>query len=107
MYRGGTLIRPTIAYETWGTLAPDASNAILIFTGLSPSAHATLPRTRYFPGLSINGLLHVNSEIRAVSFTPSATYAVTCYFGFGATQSSLLVGFFQYLPSSGVTHVDA
>ena len=36
----GELISPTIAYETWGTLSSDHSNCILIFTGLSPSAHA-------------------------------------------------------------------
>ena len=30
----------TIAYECWGTLSENADNAILIFTGLSPSAHA-------------------------------------------------------------------
>jgi len=36
----GELVSPTIAYETWGTLSSDHSNCILIFTGLSPSAHA-------------------------------------------------------------------
>lgn len=36
----GHLISPTVAYETWGTLAPAGDNAVLIFTGLSPSAHA-------------------------------------------------------------------
>jgi homoserine O-acetyltransferase len=40
MYRGGTLLSPTIAYETWGALNHERDNAILIFTGLSPSAHA-------------------------------------------------------------------
>ena len=40
MHRGGILQTPTIAYETWGELNEDASNAVLIFTGLSPSAHA-------------------------------------------------------------------
>lgn len=38
--RGGTLPSYTLAYETWGTLNADASNAILILAGLSPSAHA-------------------------------------------------------------------
>jgi len=38
--RGGQLLGGRLAYETWGTLAPDASNAILIVTGLSPNAHA-------------------------------------------------------------------
>lgn len=40
MKRGGELHGARIAYETWGTLAPAADNAILIVTGLSPDAHA-------------------------------------------------------------------
>ena len=40
MHRGGCLESPTIAYETWGTLRGSGENAILLFTGLSPSAHA-------------------------------------------------------------------
>lgn len=40
MQRGGHLLRPTIAYETWGELNEARDNAVLIFTGLSPSAHA-------------------------------------------------------------------
>jgi homoserine O-acetyltransferase len=40
MHRGGFLESPTIAYETWGTLQGGGDNAILLFTGLSPSAHA-------------------------------------------------------------------
>lgn len=40
MHRGGTLTSPTMAYETWGSLNADKSNAILLFSGLSPSAHA-------------------------------------------------------------------
>jgi homoserine O-acetyltransferase len=40
MHRGGFLDSPTIAYETWGTLQGRGDNAILLFTGLSPSAHA-------------------------------------------------------------------
>jgi homoserine O-acetyltransferase len=41
MHRGGELESPTLAYETWGELNDSRSNAILIFTGLSPSAHAS------------------------------------------------------------------
>lgn len=41
MRRGGSLERPTIAYETWGKLNAARDNAVLIFTGLSPSAHAS------------------------------------------------------------------
>ena len=37
--RRGAITAPTFAYETWGELDARASNAVLIFTGLSPSAH--------------------------------------------------------------------
>ena len=40
MHRGGVLSGPTIAYETWGEPNRARDNAVLIFTGLSPSAHA-------------------------------------------------------------------
>ena len=40
MWRGGALHGARIAYETWGTLSPARDNAVLLFTGLSPSAHA-------------------------------------------------------------------
>ena len=35
----GTLETPSIAYETWGNLNKEKTNAVMIFTGLSPSAH--------------------------------------------------------------------
>jgi homoserine O-acetyltransferase len=41
MHRAGFIESPTLAYETWGELNAARDNAILIFTGLSPSAHAT------------------------------------------------------------------
>jgi homoserine O-acetyltransferase/O-succinyltransferase len=40
MWRGGALHGARIAYETWGHLNPARDNAILLFTGLSPPAHA-------------------------------------------------------------------
>ena len=40
MHRGGYLESPTVAFETWGTLNENRDNAVIIFTGLSPSAHA-------------------------------------------------------------------
>ena len=40
MHRGGSLDSPVIAYETWGALNDARDNAVVIFTGLSPSAHA-------------------------------------------------------------------
>jgi homoserine O-acetyltransferase/O-succinyltransferase len=39
-WRGGSLSEGRVAYETWGTLNAARDNAILLFTGLSPSAHA-------------------------------------------------------------------
>ena len=40
LWKGGTLSGAQIAYESWGQLNAERSNAILLFTGLSPSAHA-------------------------------------------------------------------
>src|SRR3984885_4188183 len=40
VWRGGTLHGAHIAYETWGELNPNRDNAVLLFTGLSPTAHA-------------------------------------------------------------------
>ena len=36
---GGELDRGTIAYETWGTLAPDHSNAVLVLHALTGDSH--------------------------------------------------------------------
>jgi len=41
MHRGGILQNGQVAYETWGQLNAQRNNAILLFSGLSPSAHAT------------------------------------------------------------------
>ena len=41
MHRGGQLQSPALAYETWGELNGARDNGILIFSGLSPSAHAS------------------------------------------------------------------
>lgn len=40
LHRGGELPGGVIAYETWGELNAAHDNAVLLFTGLSPSAHA-------------------------------------------------------------------
>jgi homoserine O-acetyltransferase len=40
MKRGGELRDARLAYETWGSLNAARDNAVLIMTGLSPSAHA-------------------------------------------------------------------
>jgi len=40
MWRGGQLHGARVSYETWGKLNESRDNAILLFTGLSPSAHA-------------------------------------------------------------------
>ncbi len=50
MHRGGVLQSPTVAYETWGDLTGNGENAVLLFTGLSPSAHATSSKKDPSPG---------------------------------------------------------
>lgn len=50
MRRGGVLNGVQIAFETWGELSPTRDNAVLIFTGLSPSAHAASSTADPTPG---------------------------------------------------------
>jgi homoserine O-acetyltransferase len=50
MRRGGELPLVELVYETWGTLAPDRDNVLLITTGLSPSAHARSSAADPTPG---------------------------------------------------------
>lgn len=40
MWRGGELPSVELAYETWGRANAQRDNVVLLFTGLSPSAHA-------------------------------------------------------------------
>ena len=40
MEHGGTLADPVIAFETWGEMNFQKDNGVLLFTGMSPSAHA-------------------------------------------------------------------
>ena len=47
---GGVLSEFDIAYETWGTLNQDRSNAILLHTGLSASSHAHSTELNSKPG---------------------------------------------------------
>jgi homoserine O-acetyltransferase len=47
---GGILKEFDIAYETWGTLNKDKSNAILLHTGLSASSHAKSHSRNQKPG---------------------------------------------------------
>ena len=47
---GGALREYDIAYETWGTLNKDKSNAILLHTGLSASSHAHSTEANPRPG---------------------------------------------------------
>jgi hypothetical protein len=49
-WRGGTLSEGRVAYETWGQLNGARDNAILLFTGLSPSAHAAASPQDPSPG---------------------------------------------------------
>lgn len=50
MRLGGILPNVQIAYETWGRLAADKHNVVLLFTGLSPSAHAASSPVDPMPG---------------------------------------------------------
>jgi homoserine O-acetyltransferase len=50
MWRGGALHGARIAYETWGTLNAARDNALLLFTGLSPPAHAASAEQDPSPG---------------------------------------------------------
>jgi len=50
LYRGGVLHGGRIAYESWGQLNAARDNAILLFTGLSPSAHAAATPANSAPG---------------------------------------------------------
>ncbi|MEO1582181.1 MAG: homoserine O-acetyltransferase [Pseudomonadota bacterium] len=49
-HRGGTLRQAELAYETWGQLNERASNCVVVFTGLSPSAHAASSPADPSPG---------------------------------------------------------
>jgi len=50
MHCGEHLDRPVLAYETWGELNARRDNAVLLFTGLSPSAHAASSAEVPVPG---------------------------------------------------------
>ena len=50
MRRGGVLHQARIAYETWGGLNQQRDNAVLLFTGLSPPAHARSSQANPAPG---------------------------------------------------------
>ncbi len=50
MKRGGELRDAQLAYETWGELNAARDNAVLILTGLSPSAHAASNAIDSSPG---------------------------------------------------------
>jgi len=47
---GGTLPDVTVAYETWGRLAPDASNAVLVCHAISGDSHAARHDAADVPG---------------------------------------------------------
>lgn len=50
MKRGGALHGARLAFETWGQLNDDRSNAVLILTGMSPDAHAAANTDNPAPG---------------------------------------------------------
>ncbi|MEN8170698.1 MAG: homoserine O-acetyltransferase [Pseudomonadota bacterium] len=50
MHRGGELPEVHITYECWGELSAEKDNAVLVFTGLSPTAHAASSPRDTTPG---------------------------------------------------------
>jgi homoserine O-acetyltransferase len=50
LFRGGVIEQPVVAYETWGRLNAARDNTVLLFTGLSPSAHAASSAADPKPG---------------------------------------------------------
>ena len=50
MRHGGVLPEVDVVYETWGRLTPERDNALLLLTGLSPSAHAASSAEDPSPG---------------------------------------------------------
>jgi homoserine O-acetyltransferase len=50
MRHGGVLPEVDIVYETWGRLSPERDNALLLLTGLSPTAHAASSAKDPSPG---------------------------------------------------------
>jgi homoserine O-acetyltransferase len=50
LYRGGAVHRARIAFESWGQLNEARDNAVLLYTGLSPSAHAASNERDPTPG---------------------------------------------------------
>jgi homoserine O-acetyltransferase len=47
---GGVIEQPVVAYESWGRLNEAHDNVVLLFTGLSPSAHAASSAEDAKPG---------------------------------------------------------
>jgi len=48
--RGGVIEEPVVAYECWGSLNAAQDNTVLLFTGLSPPAHAASSASDPSPG---------------------------------------------------------
>jgi len=50
LHRGGVIEQPIVAYECWGRLNSARDNTVLLFTGLSPPAHAASSHADPTPG---------------------------------------------------------
>ncbi len=50
LHRGGSISEPVVAYESWGRRSPADDNTVLLFTGLSPPAHAASSAQDPSPG---------------------------------------------------------
>jgi homoserine O-acetyltransferase/O-succinyltransferase len=50
LHRGGVIEQPVVAYESWGKPNAARDNTVLLFTGLSPPAHAASSADDQTPG---------------------------------------------------------
>jgi homoserine O-acetyltransferase len=92
LYRGGRLIGGSIRYESWGKLSADKDNAILLFTGLSPSAHAASSSDDPQPGWW-EGLIGPDAPLDTNKFCVICVNSLgSCFGSTGPTSVDPLTG---------------
>ncbi|XP_055342991.1 uncharacterized protein LOC129591379 [Paramacrobiotus metropolitanus] len=91
-YNQGVIPQLQIAYETWGELNPDRSNAILIFTGLSASSHARSHSANQQPGWWEEFIGPENAVNTSKYFVICANHIGSCYGSTGPSSKNPLTG---------------